>query len=523
MNLFPFFVDIQGKTALIIGGGRVAERKAKLLLRFGADILILAPETSIEGTFLSDRPEEGGRIGRGRTGEEIRKLKEMIHTAGGICILKKEFEEEDILLGDFVIAATDSREKNAAVAGACRERKIPVNVADDPDLCTFIFPSLIKRGALSVGITTGGSSPSASRLLRERIEEALPEETEEILERMDRIRRKWKSCPSERAKKNANRRALLCLLESANRASDEELEEIMEEERQKNWVIATRGSALALAQAEIVRSLLEAKGIGAELHIVSTKGDRDRVRPLQEIGGNGLFVREVERELLSGRADIAVHSGKDLPACLTEGTVIAGIPEAADRRDCLITLKGGFPAGRARIGTGSPRRIAQLKKLLPDAEAAPIRGNIDTRLQKLREGRYDGILLAKAGLDRLKADLSDFDVRIFSEEELLPAACQGILAVQCREKDPARRSLLAEISDPDTVCRFQAERLILKLLKADCAEPVGVCADTEKGRITIRALYKGRRAQRTGAAADYERLCKEIAEELREGEETNLC
>lgn len=520
MNLFPFFEDIEGKLFLIIGGGRVARRKAEVLLRFGADILVIAPQTAMEGTRLGSPDSGGADTGRsaavfhGREDENIHRLREEIRRTEGICILEKEFTEEDAELADYVIAATDESELNAMVARACQERKIPVNVVDDPALCTFIFPSLVRRGALTVGITTGGSSPSASRLLRERMEELLPRETEGILERMEGFRLKWKSCPSMLAKKKANRRALIRLLETENRAGDEEIEAIMQEERAKNWVIATRGSALALAQAEIVRELLKGRKIDAEIQVISTKGDKDRIHPLNEIGGKGLFVKEVESALISGRADIAVHSGKDLPYELAEGTVIAGIPKAADGRDCLITMKGRSLPPNARIGTGSPRRIVQMKKLLPGATAVSIRGNVDTRLQKLRDGNYDGIFLAKAGLERLNTDLSEFDVRIFSQREFLPAACQGILAVQCRGQDSVRRAILEEISDPDSARRFAAERCMLKLLEAECADPVGACAEIKNGRIRIRALLGEREAEREGAYADYQRLCEEIAKEL---------
>lgn len=510
MNLFPFFEDIEGKIFLVIGGGKVAKGKTSRLLRFGANILLVAPETEIPGTCISGYGNEEP----GRAEKDIVRLRNAVCDTEGICILKKEFQEEDLLLADYVISATDDRGLNARAAEACKERGIPVNTVDDPELCTFIFPSVIKRGTLTLGISTGGSSPTASRLLREKIEELLPRETEEILERMEGFRRRWKSCPSMAAKKKANRRALIRLLETENQAADQEIEEIMVQEREKNWVIATRGSALALAQAKIVRELLKEKGIDSEIQVVSTKGDKDRIHPLNEIGGKGLFVKEVEREILSGRADIAVHSGKDLPYGLAEGTVIAGIPRAADGRDCLITMKGRALPREAQIGTGSPRRIVQMKKLLPEAVPVPIRGNVDTRLQKLRDGSYDGLFLAKAGLDRLRTDLSDFDVRTFPQEEFLPAACQGILAVQCREDDFPRRKVLEEISDPDASRRFAAERYMLGLLKAECTDPVGACAELREGQITIRALLGEKVAVRSGEWADYQRLCGEIADEL---------
>ena len=170
----------------------------------------------------------------------------------------------------------------------------------------------------------------------------------------------------------------------------------------RKLILATRGSRLALIQAELVRSALLAEGAGTEIRIVSTKGDRDRISSIAEIGGRGLFVTELERILLEGDADIAVHSGKDLPYRLQKGLVIAGVPEAAAPNDCLITNRETKTI--RRIGTGSPRRVLECRKFYPDAEYGSIRGNVDTRLEKLRRGEYDGILLAKAGLDRLSAD-----------------------------------------------------------------------------------------------------------------------
>ncbi|MGN0555582.1 MAG: hydroxymethylbilane synthase, partial [Candidatus Fimenecus sp.] len=175
----------------------------------------------------------------------------------------------------------------------------------------------------------------------------------------------------------------------------------------KKIILATRGSKLALVQANQIKNALEQQGANVELLTVSTKGDKDQVSPINQIGGRGLFVTEIEKYISDGRADIAVHSGKDLPYRLSDGLTVAGTPKAADARDCLLTRKGEAPAENAVIGTGSPRRIAECKKYYPNARYESIRGNVDTRLQKLRDGFYDGILLAKAGLDRLGADLSD--------------------------------------------------------------------------------------------------------------------
>lgn len=180
-------------------------------------------------------------------------------------------------------------------------------------------------------------------------------------------------------------------------------------------VLATRGSKLALTQAEQVKALIEAKGFECELLIVKTKGDKDQNRPIHEIGGDGLFVREIEKALLDRSADIAVHSAKDLPYELAEGLVIAGVPKAASSADCLISLKvdGTCTAendAKKVIGTGSPRRICEYLAIDENVEFKSLRGNIDTRLGKLESGEYDSIILARAALDRLNIDLSPYDV-----------------------------------------------------------------------------------------------------------------
>ncbi|MDD6569293.1 MAG: hydroxymethylbilane synthase, partial [Acidaminococcus sp.] len=203
----------------------------------------------------------------------------------------------------------------------------------------------------------------------------------------------------------------------------------------KKLIIATRGSKLALAQTEIVQALLQREQVETEIHTITTAGDRDRIHALVKIGGRGVFVREIERELLSGEADLAVHSAKDLPYELAPGLVIAGTPKAADPRDALVSLKGKELTGSFVIGTGSPRRIAEVRPLFPQAVFRDIRGNVTTRLHKLERGEYDAIVLAMAGLERMDVDASAYDIRPFDVEQVMPAGCQGIIAVECRSRD----------------------------------------------------------------------------------------
>ena len=261
-----------------------------------------------------------------------------------------------------------------------------------------------------------------------------------------------------------------------------------------------------MAQNELVRKLLEKEGYKVNILTVSTKGDRDRKSSVTALGGNGPFVRDVEKALLSKEADIAVHCVKDLPYEMAPGLCIAGMPDAADPRDCLILRPGaGKKAAEASaigkasenllvIGTGSPRRISQLRtlsgKLGLQVEFKDIRGNITTRLDKLRRGEYDGIVLAKVGLDRIGADLSGLEVRIFEPEEMIPAVGQGMLACECRESDAEMRALLDRITPPENYLRYEIERGIFCRFRCDCRSAVGIHARISQNSANLLLMYE---------------------------------
>lgn len=273
---------------------------------------------------------------------------------------------------------------------------------------------------------------------------------------------------------------------------------------------------MALTQANMVREALEREGAAVTIAQVTTKGDQDREHPLTQIGGKGLFVRGIEEAILRGEADIAVHSSKDLPYELAEGLMIGGVPTAAAATDLLIMRQEAAEDADTSlaIGTGSPRRIMECRKYYPNARFQDIRGNITTRLRRLAAGEYDAIIMAKAGVDRIDADLSAFQVREFTPEEFIPACCQGILAVECRESDREIRELLARISDPVSRRRFDAERDLFCRMQADCAMAVGVHADVREDRVVMRAMLDGRTACAEGLYADYQRLNEQIIQEL---------
>ena len=251
-------------------------------------------------------------------------------------------------------------------------------------------------------------------------------------------------------------------------------------------VAATRASALAQWQTNHVAALLaEADGAEVEPLLVSTAGDRDKTTPLHEIGGKGVFVKEVQAAVLDGRARIAVHSAKDLPALTPDGLIICAVPLRADPRDALVGSRFADLAEGATVGTGSIRRQVQLLASRPDLEVVEIRGNIDTRLGRV--GELDAVVMASAALDRL--DLSPDVVERLDVETMLPQVGQGTLAIECRADDHEVVEALAKIDNADSHRVLDAERAFLVELGGDCELPAGAYAVlSADGLIEMKAL-----------------------------------
>ena len=281
----------------------------------------------------------------------------------------------------------------------------------------------------------------------------------------------------------------------------------------------TRSSALARWQTARVIQLLQAAHPGLECneHLITTAGDHLLDRSLSEIGGKGLFTGELEEALHSGKVHAAVHSLKDLPVEDTPGMVVAAIPEREAAYDVLISAQGwtlsNLPQG-ARVGTCSPRRAAQLLAHRPDLTFLPLRGNVETRLQKVWNGDCDAIVLAQAGLIRLglQAHISE----VFSLDVMLPAPGQGALAVQCRADDGITRELFAAIHDRVTAAAVHAERAFLASLGGGCAVPVAAFAETHAGTIILTgAVFSedGRQVISLSAAGtEPDKLGKQLAD-----------
>lgn len=257
-----------------------------------------------------------------------------------------------------------------------------------------------------------------------------------------------------------------------------------------NIKIGTRKSKLALAQTNMVVNEIKKyfPSINIEVVHFTTKGDKVLNKPLINIGGKGVFVTEIEDALLNKEIDLAVHSAKDLPLKLQDNLTISSVLKRGNYRDTLVTVKGkeiDF-SREIIIGTGSNRRKLAFKNLYPNATFKDIRGNVDTRLNKLYNGEYDGIILAMAGLERLDL-LSDsrFTFTPFDYKEFVPAPCQGIIAIESRNNDLTE--ILSKINHKDTFYSFQTERHILNILNADCGMPLGAYSFVENNK--INAVY----------------------------------
>jgi hydroxymethylbilane synthase len=293
--------------------------------------------------------------------------------------------------------------------------------------------------------------------------------------------------------------------------------------------LGARGSLLSRMQSQWVADALEKAhpNLKVELIVIKTTGDRITDRPLHEAGGKGLFTKELEQALLAGEVDLAVHSYKDVPVTMPlveqANLIIAAVPPREDPRDVLVSATAKSLAElpqNARVGTGSLRRRCQLLAARPDLTVELIRGNIDTRLRKLREKQYDAILLAYAGLRR-SALFDGGDMTPIDPADLLPAAGQGALALQCRRDDPNTRQLLAALHSPNDAACVDLERALVQALEGDCHSPIAALATIERDQLTLRAAVGKHggappviHATATGLAADPSPILKTVIADL---------
>jgi hydroxymethylbilane synthase len=293
--------------------------------------------------------------------------------------------------------------------------------------------------------------------------------------------------------------------------------------------IGTRGSKLAMWQAEWVAAQLTQRGHDVELVIISTRGDVSSAS-LSQVGGQGLFTKEIQRALLAGQVDLAVHSLKDLPTVEVQGLKLAAVPARETTQDCLLSRENllfeELPPG-AQVGTGSARRGAQLLAWRSDVVIKDIRGNVDSRIRKLEEGQYDAIILAAAGLTRLK--LLSHMTQYLPQEKILPAIGQGALGLECRAEDQATATALSALNHPASMAAVLAERSLLACLLAGCLAPVAaiaqVVADNQL-QLTAGVFsldgQQALRGTRIGTLTEAVELGRELSEELKVAGATQL-
>jgi hydroxymethylbilane synthase len=279
--------------------------------------------------------------------------------------------------------------------------------------------------------------------------------------------------------------------------------------------VGSRDSRLAVVQAELVIQAIRAAAPERRVELVTMKTTGDRIldRTLDQIGGKGLFVKELDAALLEGRVDLTVHSAKDLPMELTEGLPLAAFSRREDPRDALVLPEGVTELDPSRpIGCSSLRRKMQLEKLFPGVEVAPVRGNVQTRLRKLDEGQFSALILASAGLKRL--GLEGRISRRFTTEEIIPAACQGILAVQSRAGEDV--SFLSGFHDVDAADCLAAERAFVRALDGGCTSPVAAHATVEGETLRLLGFNtRGERASISGPRREAEELGAALARSMK--------
>lgn len=286
--------------------------------------------------------------------------------------------------------------------------------------------------------------------------------------------------------------------------------------------IGSRGSDLALWQAHHVKRQLEELGCSVIITIIKTQGDIIQHLSFDKLEGKGFFTKEIEQALLEKSIDLAVHSHKDLETNPPEGLIIGCVSEREDPADLLVIAKSAFDAANkwdlkenAIVGTSSARRKSQVVRFREDVEIKDLRGNVPTRIQKLREGQYDAILLAKAGVDRLEIDLSEFHVFAMDPTEFVPAPAQGVLALQIREEDQALHTILQNLNHPEVQKRIAVERKVLNLMQGGCQLPLGVyCDENETVYVSHATNWEDGSDWYEYSSDDLENLAEIIVEDL---------
>ncbi len=449
---FPITLYVRGRLAVVAGGGEVARKKATALHAAGALVRVVAPDFA----------------------DDLRDLA----AQHGFELRNRAYESTDLDGAFLAIAATGDDAVNSAISADAHRLGVLVCDTSNPERGDFAMSATVQIGDLTFAVDTGGAAPAFAKRLAGELREHFGESYAAAIKTLERMRTYVRSevPKSERAEVL---RALAQL--PVERLASMSVEAV---------VCATRGSALAMIQARTVAARLAQRGIATTFLNVTTTGDRIRDRSIAEIGAESLFVKELEIALRERRARYAVHSCKDLPSTLPPDMHLAAISSREDARDVFCSERfesfASLPPG-ARVGTSSLRRRGQLAALRGDLQYVDLRGNVDTRLRKLRGGEYEAIVLAVAGLRRL--DAAAKYMRPFEIAEVVPAAGQGALAVEVRADDELASDLRDAMNDREAELAIVCERAALRELHGGCQAPIGIHARLADGQLeTIGAV-----------------------------------
>ena len=506
--MFPISLTVANRRVVVAGGGAVAERKVRALREAGAAVTVISPGLTPE-------------LGR-------------LAEAGEISWVARFFAFGDCAGAMLAFAATDDAGINAAVVVDARKNGALVNDAGDAARGDFITPAVHRAGKLTVTVDSSGLSPSFTAHIRDELAVQFDARYARAAATLGALRERVLAVvPVERragVMRHFAERDIDDLAAMPAGAVEHEVERAVDTlggvrpSDLSALVCATRASALAMWQTRSVMSKLAAGGIPSTVLTVTTKGDAVQDRSIAAIGTDNVFVKELENALRDGRADYAVHSCKDLPSTMADDFAFAAIMQREDPRDVFCSEHyatfEALPAG-ARVGTSSPRRRALLRAARPDLTFEDIRGNVDTRLRKLRDGNYDAIVLAAAGLKRL--GLAATYTVPFALDVLVPAVAQGALAIEMRTGDPRIPRIHALLNDSNTEFAVRAERAFLRTLRGGCQAPVGAHA-TYDGEFLIvvaaiaaadgSAVVRGDRRLTTTSGAQMEAAAVALAEEM---------
>jgi hydroxymethylbilane synthase len=472
-------LTLKDRKILMVGGGQAAWLKLKKLAPEGAFVTVIAKEILGQVEELADH-----------------------------C-MSRDYQEGDESEYFLVVCATDCQELNAAIAERCEKAgQLVLNCSGRGNIQ---MSAVQEVGELSIAVS-GGGNPGFSRYLAQMLASHVDED---LLARY-RLHSELREILIRKQDKHRNDK-----LREALTLDCESLRNRIEGEKMR-IKIGTRGSRLAVYQTELVMSKLKEAhpGLDVSMKIIKTSGDLITDVPLSKMGDKGIFVKEIEEQLLSGVIDLSVNSMKDMPGELPAGLCLGPCPNSEDNRDALVTIhkcKGleDLPSGGV-IATGSVRRERQLLGIRPDLQVVGIRGNVETRIQKMLDQKLDGIILAMAGIKRLGlAEDERYQVLPIDPEQMLPSPCQGILALEMRQGDEKTAALLESLKDDKLELRAGLERDFLIHIHGGCHAPTGAHARIEKDRVHLSGLFGDNdrlvRKDMSARIGEHHNLAKELA------------